>query len=332
MILNIDRLSLHYAIRLAITCTLVVAIYQLFHLHNGYWAAFSVLGCMFPTSGQSFHRIKQRIKGTFLGMLLGIIVAYSAGYHWLYLDLFIPIFVFLTVYLKAFNYTFYALFNTIISVALVCLIVPGDWQIALTRMEMTLLGCAIALLATYWILPRRSSDTLAQEIQQTHQALKNYYLAIVQNSTDSTSRSAIFEKLQKTKANLQEINHETWWRGGNQQQHSVQLKKLESIYQILLLLELEFPKAIIHPELKSIEMRLKNLLFEITSLFDLGLNSQKIVETIQTLLNEITTLRTIGAQDTSIPIATFSEHIQLTETLESLNALIPQLMTHSAIA
>lgn len=327
---NVDRVSLHYTLRLTITCTLVVAIYQTFQLHNGYWAAFSILGCIFPTSGQSFRRIKQRIGGTFFGMILGILIAYVAGNHWLYLDILIPLIVFLTVYLKAFNYTFYALFNTIISVALVCLIAPGDWQIALTRMEMTLLGCLLAFLATHWIFPNHASDTLPEKIQQIRQMLKHYYHNMLVHPDDIHSRITLFESLQQAKSSLQETSHESWRRNNNLILHDIQYEKLECIYHTLFLLELELPKNIESPELQSIAKKLQSLLSEAGKLFDSNSSSKNILQSLQLLATQLNSLRITAAKDASIPIATFREHIQLTETLKQLSILSTLLDSTSA--
>lgn len=329
MSFSIDRLSWHYTLRLSITCTLIIAIYQIFQLHNGYWAAFSILGCIFPTSGQSFRRIKQRIGGTFVGMILGILVAYVAGPHWLYLDILIPLIVFLTVYLKAFNYTFYALFNTIISVVLVCLIAPGNWQIALTRMEMTLLGCLLALLATYWIFPNRMSDFLPKKMQQIRQMLKHYYYNMLEHPDNIHSRISLFENLEQAKLNLQEISHEHWWRNCNLASQNLQYQRLEHIYHTLFLLELELPRKINHPELQGIAEQLKFLLAKVGTLFDNSdcSVSQNVSQQLQLLSTQLSSLRMAAAKDLSIPLATFQEHIQLTEALKQLSILSTLLVS-----
>ncbi|QAU22795.1 FUSC family protein [Dyella sp. M7H15-1] len=326
MSFSIDRLSLRYALRLAITCTIVVAIYQIFQLHNGYWAAFSVLGCIFPTSGQSFRRIKQRIAGTFFGMILGIFVAIAAGNHWLYLDILIPLFVFFTVYLKAFNYVFYALFNTIISVALVCLIAPGNWHIALTRMQMTLLGCALALLASYLILPSRASDTLSERIREVRKALRNYYQSIIRDSVDPASKAILFEGLQRARVGLKEASDEAWWFHFDIEPALNEYQALDQVYQELLLLELGFPKDIENQQLNEIKLHLQHILTDIDALFDGDTRNAGILPALKVLSEKNAVLRAAGARDLSIPAATFREHIRLAETLNRLTCLSALLL------
>lgn len=156
---------LRYAWRLVISCTFTVFLYQFFHLPNGYWAAFSVVACVFPTQGQSLKRAVQRILGTFLGMWFGIVVAHSFGHHLIFLDIFLPVFIFLTFYLRAFTYSLYVLFITVLTVIFTCLVVPGDWQIGVLRLKMTILGTLIALLATIYIFPSRASSQLPQQLR-----------------------------------------------------------------------------------------------------------------------------------------------------------------------
>ena len=179
--LTFDSNYFRYALRLLISCSLTVFLYQYLHLSNGYWAAFSVIACVWPTQGQSLKRAVQRILGTFLGMWLGILAAHSIGHHLIFIDIFLPIFIFLAFYLRVYSYSLYVLFMTILTVLFICLIIPGDWQIAVTRLEMTLLGTVIALLATIFILPSRASSLLPQQLETIKRDIQQYYQAICQS-------------------------------------------------------------------------------------------------------------------------------------------------------
>jgi hypothetical protein len=266
-------------------------------------------------------------------MILGILVAHIAGTHWLYIDLFIPVLVFLTVYLKVFNYTFYALFNTIIAVMLVCLIAPGDWQIAYVRMEMTLLGCLIALAATYWLLPNRTTELLPEQMQQLRLSLKTYYLSLIQpfleneNTHSKLHRQSIGQILEKMDTQLQEARYESWsWKHPLRQAQNPQEKTyndLQQCYQTLLLLELEWPDPLQHPNLQAFKPRLKEVLQAIADLFDSAtppINSLK--HSLQDMLSQVKAIRMKGAQDIRLPVATYHEHIQLTESLQHLLKLV----------
>jgi uncharacterized membrane protein YccC len=328
--MTLDRTYFRYALRLALGCFVVVFIYELLHLKNGYWAAFSVLGCVFPTVGQAMKRSKQRIIGTFVGMILGIVIATVFGRHWLYLDIVIPICVFLTVYLKAFSYSFYALFNTIISVLLICLLSPGDWQVACVRMEMTAWGVLMAILVTYLILPTRASDELPALLHNTQECLQKYYDAVQQSFLAPRGmvlqniQLQVFDQLQKTMAVLQESRHESWpKKSRHDDPYQKQYEMLQNLYQSVLLLEASLPDRLTEPPLQTIAAQLKIIMAELTNVF--YSNPQEIEPLLQRLndnLQAIQVLRVEAVRDPSIPMATFREHIQLMDMVEQLLLLL----------
>lgn len=329
--MTLDRIYFRYALRLAVGCFVVVLIYELLHLKNGYWAAFSVLGCVFPTMGLAMKRAKQRIIGTFVGMLLGIIIATAFGNHWFYLDFLIPICVFLTVYLKAFSYSFYALFNTVISVLLVCLLVPSDWQVACVRMEMTAWGVVVAILVTYFVLPIRASDEIPTLLSHAGDRLRDYYEAIQKSFLDPqravlhTVQLQAFDQLQKAMAVLQESVHESWNKSKHKHhsRYGSQYDVLQKTYQTLLLVETDISGEINHPALQPIATELKNLMTRLTNLFKPNaLDIELLLMQLNQLLQSIQVLRVEGARDSMIPMATFREHIQLTMLIEQLIELV----------
>jgi uncharacterized membrane protein YccC len=208
--LTLDSNYFRYALRLLISCSLIVCLYQFLHLKNGYWAAFSVIACVFPTQGQSLRRAIQRIIGTFLGIGLGIVAAHSIGRHLIFIDIVLPILIFLAFYLRAYSYSLYVLFMTVLTVLFICLIIPGDWQVAIVRLQMTLLGTIIALLATIFILPSRASSLLPQQLDTIKQNIQQYYQAICQSygqrltATLRSHRLQAFKNLQTALATIQE--------------------------------------------------------------------------------------------------------------------------------
>ena len=48
---TLDSNYFRYALRLLISCSLTVFLYQYLHLNNGYWAAFSVIACVWANPG-----------------------------------------------------------------------------------------------------------------------------------------------------------------------------------------------------------------------------------------------------------------------------------------
>lgn len=324
-----------YAIRLSLSCFFVVVFYKFFHIEHGYWAAFSVIACVVPTAGQSLERSRQRILGTFIGMILGIVVAHTFGKNMLGISILIAVFVFLTVYLKTLSYSYYVTFNTVIAVLFVCLIIPGDWQAAIVRLEMTIFGVAIAICATYFILPITVSTEIPLQLEELRSKLQKYYLFICQEFLDlehgslQLSRQETFSIMQNTAAIIKESNLESWGKDSRYQYYADIYTNLEKIYQILLILETDIPTNLKEAELQCFINPIRNVLSNISPLFNqktifketqlsIDLNQKEL----QRLLTELQKLRIKAVSNIALPIATFKEHIQLTATLNNLNNLI----------
>lgn len=316
---------LRYALRLVISCTFTVFLYQFFHLSNGYWAAFSVIACVFPTQGQSLRRAAQRILGTFLGMWLGIVVAHSFGHRLIFLDIFLPIFIFLTFYLRAFTYSLFVLFITVLTVVFTCLVIPGDWQIGLVRLKMTILGALIALLATIYILPFRASSELPQQLAAVWKDLQQYFAAICQNYGKKSgeflraSQVKVFKNMQLALASIQEAKYEYVTLSERFQEQSALYFSLESLYQHLMCLEIHLPGEIESVRLQNEGQLLKQLLSKIQKLL-FHFDSVRWSEVNDDLLNILAKVQQqkITVADVSVKTATFYEHVQLNVFLGEL--------------
>ena len=330
---TLDSNYFRYALRLVISCSFTVFLYQFLHLPNGYWAAFSVIACIFPTQGQSLKRAAQRILGTFLGMWFGIVVAHSLGRHLIFLDLFLPIFIFLTFYLRAFTYSLYVLFITVLTVIFTCLVIPGDWQIGLVRLKMTVLGTIIALLATIYIFPSRASSRLPQQLQTVRADLQQYFAAICQNygkkSTEylRSSQLQAFKNMQLALTSIQEARYEYVTLSDQFREQSHLYGSLESLYRDLLCLEIHLPGEIKQASLQAESQLLERLLYEIQALllhFDLAKWS-KVNDDLQAVLAEVRRQRAAAAGKLSIKTATFYEHIQLNVFIDALKNFLTAL-------
>lgn len=330
--LTLNSNYFRYALRLIISCSFTVFLYQFFHLTNGYWAAFSVIACVWPTQGQSLRRAIQRILGTFLGMWLGIAVAHSFGHNLIFLDIFLPIFIFLTFYLRAYTYSLYALFITVLTVLFTCLVIPGDWQVAIVRLKMTFLGTVIALLATIFVFPSRASCILPQQLQTLRQDIQQYYAALVQNyGRQSTSLRTIqlqaFKNLQAALMIIQEARFEYVTLSVQFQEQSKMYRAFESLYQNLLTLELHLPQQIKQESLQAVSQSLENLLHEITPLLSHFNLAQwvKLNDQLDEALAEVRRQRFIAAGNLSIQTASFYEHIQLNIFIGVLKSFMTDL-------
>ncbi|MBS0351043.1 MAG: FUSC family protein [Proteobacteria bacterium] len=333
--LTLDSNYFRYALRLLISCSFTVYLYQFFHLKNGYWAAFSVIACVWPTQGQSLKRAIQRIIGTFLGMGLGIVAAHSVGRHLIFIDIALPIFIFLAFYLRAYSYSLYVLFMTILTVLFICLIIPGDWQVAIVRLQMTLLGTMIALLATIFILPSRASNLLPKQLDAIKQDIQQYYQAICQSygqkltATLRDRRLQAFKNLQAALITIQEAVFEYGKLSESYQEQSQVFQSLEMLYQNLFALEIHTPEKIKIAGLLFISESLKHQLDSAVLLltdFDMT-RWLELDNHLTQLLAELREQRANAAKDLNIPTASFYEHIQLNIFIEAFKTFLHSLKT-----
>ena len=323
---------LRYAIRLTIACFLAVLLYTLLALHNGYWLAFSVLACVWPTTGISLQRIRQRMIGTFLGMWLGILIAhFFIGQYWL-IELVLPLFIFLMFYLKAYDYSLFVLFTTVVTMLFVCLLDPGDWHMAITRLELTLGGVLIAFFSTLFILPVHESRQLPRRLKTLKASLKEYFIILTQHYQGELSQhlpiiqAQTFKHLQTTLETVNESRFE-WGHGRHDQQRIQASKRLGSWYEKMLCLDIHMPRDFSCPDLQRIEAPLGDVMQAMVPLFDqpdtakvFSLNTQ-----LAELQAKIKSRRSSAAQDPSLKAAIFHEYIQLSLFIETLQKLLVDL-------
>lgn len=333
---TLDSDYLRYAIRLALSCSCIIFMYKTYHLPNGYWAVYSIIACVWPTAGKSLQRTKQRILGTFVGMWFGILFAHFFGNNLFFLDIFLPIVVFLTFYFKIYNYTLYVMFVTVLAVLFMCLLIPGDWQVAIIRLVMTLLGTGIAVFATLYILPSNASMKFSQQHAVTKEALQNFYIKICHlylrqsSPVFKTLRMKTHAKLQDIFSNVQEYRYEQGYKITQYQDQLQMYQNLEDIYRNLLTLEVQLPTRINNVELRAAIQPLDTIQLAISPLF-LQSNVQETIvlqQRLTAILTIILQSRTAVSKDPLIQSATFYEHIQLTLYIKTLIKLLQTLNSH----
>ena len=328
---NLKSLYFRYSIRLSISCFFVVFFYKILELNNGYWAAFSVIACVYPTHGRSLQRVEHRVIGTFIGMCLGILIAHLVGADLILTDIFIMLFIFLTFYLKPFSYMLYSVFTTVVTVLFVCLLTPGNWEIGVIRLEMTILGALIALAATFLILPTRITAELPKKLHKTLNSLQEYYLLICNNyhkNNDAISfQACAFSDLQNTLDTIEESYFEGKYTLHQNDFPKKEYEALKTIYQNLLMIEVHIPKEIKNKDLQLLITPLEEILTEITPLFNSYDNDRKEIlwSELKELNQKIKELRMATLSDFSIQSVTFYEHMQLTLFIEQLLFLLKNI-------
>lgn len=324
-----------YALRLMIGCFLVTVLCESLHLKNGYWAVFSVVTCIWPTQGISLQRAKQRTLGTFIGMWLGILIAHSFSNNLVLIDGLLVFFVFAAIYLKAYNYGYYITFTTVVTVLLVCLVFPGDWQVAIMRFVMTLMGAFIALLVSLTIFPSRVSESISAHFERLKTRLQQYYQHICEAAIEPHPSAELYQQqsataLQQALSQVKEASNEFGFK--HRPQKIAEYQRLENIYEMLLLLEIQTPIHAIHPDLKILKAKLDNVLTAAIPFF-LKADAPKI----STLRAELADLQQHlrlqhikAAADLSIQSTTFFAHLELGLFMEAFQKLLAVLQEKSA--
>jgi uncharacterized membrane protein YccC len=331
--LTLDSNYFRYVVRLMIACSAVVVLYEFLHFKNGYWAAFSVIACVWPTLGLSVQRTKQRIIGTFFGMWLAILIAHTLGFKLAVIDILLPIFIFLTFYLRAYSYSLFVVFTTVVTVLFICLLSPGNWQIALTRFEMTVVGTLFAILATLFILPSRAGEILPTQLETAKDSIQQYYLALLkiyqsqQKNSPRAIQSKTFKNLQAVISTIQESNQEHRHSENARQEQSKTTTALEASYQGLLMLEVHTPSQIKEPSLQFLSEPINEILNNIIPLFKKSdpLQILALKTQLANLNTQIREQRITALKDLSTASIIFYEPVQWTIFIDTLQGLLNSL-------
>jgi len=155
------------AMRLSLTGTLAVALYELFHLPYGYWIPIIVVAVLRPQFGVTRQRAVRGIAATVVGGTIAALLIVSVhNMLFLYLLLIVSGVIAYSYFPNSFG-RFY-LFLTPFILLLIDMLDPGSWQTAFIRILNTLIGGVLAYLAYTLLWPKETrvyaSDQLADLI------------------------------------------------------------------------------------------------------------------------------------------------------------------------
>jgi uncharacterized membrane protein YccC len=153
--LTLRSLTFRYALRIAAVVAVDTVLMRSIHVTHGYWLAMTSLIVLRPFAGETVRRSAERVAGTVAGgifaaavtavfsshnEILAIVVLCAAG----------------AVALYAVDYAWYCFFLTP-TIVLLTLPRMHDWNLALARTEMTVLGAVVAVAAMLLLWPERES-------------------------------------------------------------------------------------------------------------------------------------------------------------------------------
>lgn len=167
-----------YALRLGIAIACGVVLSQGLHIINGYWIPLTILFVMKPDFAGTKERAAQRLSGSVIGGILAALIA-SLVHNEALLIMLLVIFAFYTYMHLSGNYGVFVLFLTGLVVMLFAVSIPGDWVIALIRIENTLIGVAITVVFNFFFWPLWESERFPAQLARTIAANRVYFSRVL---------------------------------------------------------------------------------------------------------------------------------------------------------
>jgi uncharacterized membrane protein YccC len=155
--LHPDPVLVRYALRMAVLTMLAVAVYKGFHIHRGYWIAFTIVVVLQPDYGSTRQRAGERIGGSIAGSVLG------SAMLWVKMPVFLldgcaALLSFGFAYFLKRRYGIAVFFVTLMLVLVTGASGGLDFSFVLTRMLSNLAGGAVALISALLFWPIWEGD------------------------------------------------------------------------------------------------------------------------------------------------------------------------------
>lgn len=184
-----------HAARVATAATIVFMTVRLLHLPFGYWATMATLLTLQPSIATSWPRSMERAAGSILGGLLA--AAFGLAVHSpVAISLVVFPLVCATMALRPVSYSLFVLFVTPAFVLVADFAAPGGAELgfAITRLANNILGCVVALLATFLLWPSREPARFNQHLSEAIAANFDY---LAESLGKSKSNELELERLRR---------------------------------------------------------------------------------------------------------------------------------------
>ncbi|HEV3422725.1 MAG TPA: FUSC family protein [Paraburkholderia sp.] len=180
---SFQSIGLRHAARVGLAVTAGFMIVGALHLRFGYWATMATLLILQPSIAATWPRSIERAAGSIAGGLLaaaiGLMVHSPIGIALIVFPL-----VCATMALRPVSYSLFVFFLTPTFVLVADFATPGasEWIYALTRLGNNVLGCSIALLATFVLWPSREPIDFRQRLAEAVQANLTYLVSALEHA------------------------------------------------------------------------------------------------------------------------------------------------------
>ena len=227
--LTLDSVVFRHALRLGVVTAVAVAIYSIFGLKEGYWVTLTVVVILKPYSGVTFQRGLQRVLGTVVGGILAAVLAAKIHSPALIAFLLFPLTV-ATLALQPINYGLFVFFLTPQVILMDNILHPGNWLLAIARIENTAIGGTLALIGGYLLWPSREHQQLPEQFATTIAANRVYFQIVLARYLGQSEGESIQKALHK--ARLENTNAEASFQRLLSEPHKQQ-NNLEPLIAIL---------------------------------------------------------------------------------------------------
>ncbi|SMG46015.1 FUSC family protein [Paraburkholderia susongensis] len=154
--LSWQSVGLRHAARVGVTTTAGFLVIRALGLPFGYWATMATLLILQPSIAATWPRSVERVAGSIVGGVLAAAIGYAI-HSPLGISLAVFPLVMATMALRPVSYSLFVLFLTPTFVLVADFATPGanEFAFALTRLGNNVLGCVLALFATFCLWPTR---------------------------------------------------------------------------------------------------------------------------------------------------------------------------------
>ncbi|NOH29581.1 TIGR01666 family membrane protein [Vibrio mediterranei] len=172
-----ESILFRHAVRLSIALTIGYGIIQGFDLDRGYWILLTTLFVCQPNYSATRQKLSARIAGTLVGLFVGVplLTLFPSPESQLFLIVLSGVMFFA---FRINNYGYATGFITVL--VLLCFHQLGEgYAVVLPRLMDTLIGCALAVSAVYFILPDWESKRMHKIMANSLRTNRKYLMQII---------------------------------------------------------------------------------------------------------------------------------------------------------
>jgi len=174
-----QSLGWRHAARVALATTTGFVLVAWLQIPFGYWATMATLLILQPSVASTWPRGIERVTGSVLGALLAVLIGLAIQTP-LAISLVVFPLIVATMALRRVSYSLHVLFMTPAFVLVADYAAPANEAMyAISRLGNNVLGCVLALLATFFLWPDRETDDLQPRLAKAVSANLQYLLAVM---------------------------------------------------------------------------------------------------------------------------------------------------------